>query len=409
MSETKIERSLIFTGNAGNKIKRRKMRMNKRIALKILTGLLLSLAIAGVVLNCGKKSDSAASRAMVVVFAVGEAKIVRAGKEIGAQVGMVVSENDQIKTTDGSVDLQTKSGSAVRIRPFTTITVARLAGGEETKLSMDHGGLLANVKRTSNKETFSVVTPTAIAGVRGTTFSMDVEEGQRPTVKVLDGSVAMAPRIPALDNYTPEQIQANPSLKQLEAVQHQEVVIEEKTEGTLDPKVEQQVIQANAAIETAVAQNPTATPDQLNGNLAKAAKIAEEIKAGPATITTQAAEITARDISERDTLVTVDSSTLEKVVANADKGDTTAVDEMRKEQEAKQNVVLQRIQDQAQKVELKTEQEIRQHYNSLETIVMKNGDKLSGAVIAQTGDQLVVHTANGVVRVRRADVASQEF
>lgn len=382
--------------------------MNKRIAFRILTGLLLSLAIAGAVLSCGSKSDAALSKAMVVVSRVGDAKIVKAGKEVTAEVGMVVNENDQIKTLEGSVDLQTKSGSAVRIRPFTTITVARLAGGEETRLNMDHGGLLANVKRTSNRESFTVVTPTAIAGVRGTTFQMSAEEGSQPIVKVLDGSVAMSPHIPALDNYTDAQIQASPALRQLQAVENKEVVIEEKTEGTLDAQVEQQVIQANQAIVTAVAQNPAATAEQLNTNLADAAKIAEQIQAAPA-VTTRPAEISARDEADRATLVTVETSTLQRVVENAGRGDAGAVDELKKEQEARQNVVLQRIQDQAQKEELKTEAEIRQHYNSLETIILKNGDRVSGAVIAQTGDQLVVHTPNGVVRIRRADLAAQEF
>jgi len=382
--------------------------MKKHIAFRILTGLLLSLAIAGVVFSCGKK-DAAGSKNMVVVFAVGDAKIIKGGVETPAAVGMVVNENDQIKTVDGSIDLQTKTGSAVRIRPFTTITVARLSAGEsETRISMEHGGLLASVKKESSKESFNVVTPTAIAGVRGTTFSMEVDNGQKPVVRVLDGSVAMAPHIPALDSMTQEQINASPALQQLAAVQRQEVVLQEKTEGSLPPAVEERVIQANQvlAVAPATANAPAAAPSAAQ--LEQVSRIAQELKAAP-VVDSHETEITAREQAEKDTLVTVSPETVQRVIDGSRRGDTAGVEDLKKEQESRQNQVLQRIQEQAQKVELKTEQEIREHYNSLETIIMKDGTKLSGAVIAQTGEQLVVHTPNGVVRIRKADVASQEF
>lgn len=388
--------------------------MKKLSAFKVLTGLLLSLAIAGAV-SCGKKNDAAAKN-MVIVFAQGDAKIIHGGQEVPAAVGLVVTENDQIKTMDGSIDLQTKSGSAVRIRPFTTITVARLSAGEgETRLGLEHGGLLANVKKESNSESFNVVTPTAIAGVRGTTFSMEVDNGEQPVVRVLDGSVALAPHIPAMENMTQEQIQANPALTQLAEVQRQEVVLQEHQEGTLNPAVEEHVIQANRVLAemtpapaAAPGQQPTASPvpaqvqEQLN-------HIAQEARSAPA-VRAQETEITAREMAEKDTLVTVSPETVQRVISGQGGGNAqAAVEDMRKEQESRQNQVLQRIQEQASQVELRTEQEIRQHYNSLETIVMKNGERVSGAVIAQTGDQLVVHTAAGVVRLRKADVASQEF
>src|SRR5512135_3669237 len=116
--------------------------MNRQTAFKWVTGLLLSLAIAGITVNCGKKGEGAPERAMVVVFVSGDAKIVKAkGGDLPAKVGMIVSESDQIKTTAGSVDLQSRTGSAVRVREFTTITVAKLSGmdGGDTRLKMDHG------------------------------------------------------------------------------------------------------------------------------------------------------------------------------------------------------------------------------------------------------------------------------
>lgn len=369
----------------------------ERTMVRLAAALLLSLAV--LVAGCGKGEKTAASRSMIIVFASGDAMIVRDGKELPARVGMVVNENDVLKTTSGTVDLQTKNGSAVRIRNYTTVTISKLygEGSADTRLSMKHGSMLASVKRASQGENFTVTTPTAIAGVRGTTFSVEANEGEPARVKVIDGKVAMSPRIAALEKYSDEEIAKNDNLKKLQDLsQKQEVVIEEKSEGTLNADVEKQVQAMNEKVETGDVSSAEAN------KMAAATADVLASKTGAEVVAVADSEITTEEIAEKATLVTVDESVAERVAS----GEESAVDELKKQRDAKQELVLTQIEEEAKRTKLGSEDEIRQHYNKLETLSLRSGGTVTGAVIAQTGNVLIVHTPEGVKRFKTQEVES---
>ncbi|MBL8022412.1 MAG: FecR domain-containing protein [Leptospirales bacterium] len=366
--------------------------MKGKIAPTILTGLMI--ISAGLVVSCGQKGSEAANTSMMVVYTTGDAFILSEGKsEAPAKVGMVVREKDVIRTESGTIDLQTRSGSAVRVREMTRVTIATLNGKGDTKLSMNHGGILASVKKAGQGENFSVTTPTAIAGVRGTTFSVDVGEDQRSSVRVIDGSVMMAPRVAALDKFTEAQIQADPNLQKLSQLSQKEVILTEKTQGQIDQKVETQLIAANAALESS-----QPAPAKL------AAVVTETAVAKP--VESQKIEVSTRELIDAKTLVTVDPTLMEKAVST--KQDESLAKDIAAKREAASEQVLGQIMDDATKAKLNSEKEIQQHYNKLELIVLKNGEKLRGAVIAQTGNSIVVHSPEGVKKIQRADLDYQE-
>jgi len=366
--------------------------MRNRIDFRFLTGLLVLSAVFGLA-NCGSKGSEAANNSMMVVYTTGTAFILAEGKsELPTKVGMIVKQNDIIRTESGTVDLQTRSGSAVRIREMTKITIAALSGGTETKINMDHGGLLANVKKAGSGENFSVVTPTAIAGVRGTTFSVEVGEDSRSSVRVLDGSVAMKPRVVALEKMDAQQIKADPNLQKLADIQAKsEVVLEKETQGRLDPKTEASLIEANKA-------DANATPGKVSA-------IAASIDSAK-PVTTEKVEITTREIIDSRTLVAVDGKVMEQAVAGGQ--ESVAAQEISKQREQKTEQLLGQIMDDASRNKLNSEKEIQQHYNKLELVVLKNGDKIRGAVIAQTGNSIVVHSPEGVKKILRSDLDYQE-
>lgn len=379
--------------------------------------LLLPILVVAFAASCGGKDQDAGakSKSMIVVFASNDPKVIRGNQEMVAQIGTVVVEGDVIKTEKGKLDLQTRDGSAIRVSQFTTITVTKLIA-DNTTLQMQNGSVLASVKRTSKSEEFKVVTPTAIAGVRGTTFKVDVDdETQPPRVKVMDGKVAMAPRIAALDNVSKTQIEQSKTLSKLaEVAKTQEVILEEKTEGQLDPKVNEQVREVNAAVAKAVA----------SGNIEKVAESAVVKKATVdlvdqkkvTAVKTEKAEVTVQEIQETSTLVAVDQKTFDSIAqkpAGAAAPPPAAVAELKKIHEekrnAKQEAVLRRIEDEASKKKLASDEAIRSQYKRFEVVVLRNGQKIEGAVIASSPTQLVVHTKEGVKRVNKSEVASQEF
>ncbi|MCE9597964.1 MAG: FecR family protein [Spirochaetia bacterium] len=115
----------------------------------------------------------------------GLASVISAGKSEPAAVGQVVQANDEIITEkDSIVDLQIANGGAFRVAENSKVKINSL--GEESEMNLEKGGLLVGLQKLKGKESFTVRTPTALAGVRGTSFSISAE---RSTIAVLTGSV----------------------------------------------------------------------------------------------------------------------------------------------------------------------------------------------------------------------------
>ena len=377
------------------------MKRNNRTN-KLLLGLLVSVVVAVSASNCDKKAGSTA-KSMVIVNTTGAAVVVKAGQEMDAKVGMLVAEKDVIKTQKGMVDLQTKSGSAIRVKEFTTMTVAGLFGGKskETKLSMQHGSLMANVDKRANDESFKVTTPTAIAGVRGTTFTVESNEGEPTRVKVINGKVEMAPRFKALETLDATQ-ENSEAVQKLKKVQEENTVyLEASTAGELQPEVEKVVREVNEKTQGSTDQKEVLAA--VEKEVEKVEAVAQKQKA----IEVKKEEVTTEERMEKETLVTVDDSIIEK--AEAGKVDESVVAAITEERQKKQEEVIKRIETEASKTTLKNEEEIKKHYNKLEVINLKDGSSVRGAVIAQTGRVMVVHTPKGVKRIRTSDVSSITF
>jgi len=93
---------------------------------------------------------------------------------------------------DGEAILRWFDGNAVRISPNTSIIISGItaAPAEKTTLELKQGGAFFKAKALSGADsTFSVKTPSAIAGVRGTQFSASVDAAGKTTVSVLDGQI----------------------------------------------------------------------------------------------------------------------------------------------------------------------------------------------------------------------------
>lgn len=378
--------------------------MKMRGAILKTAGLLVA-SLFLITVSCKEQANKEASRSMVIVFASGDASIVRNGETIPAKVGTVVKENDVIKTTQGTVDLQSRDGSAVRVREMTTLSVSSLMGTKgETKIEMKHGQILANVKKASKDQEFNVVTPTAIAGVRGTTFEVQVFEGfddnrvSNSSVRVLDGKVAMKPRIVALENVSQEDIENSPRLKKLAELQNKEIVLDDASRGSMDPELEKKVALLNNASSENSAEALKLAEEQAD-DISNTASTEEAMKK-------EDAEVTVKDRMESATLTAATPEMLEKLESGSNQEAANEIAEIRKKQ---QEQILAQIEEEAESQELKSEEDIRKHYQALERIVLHNGEVIRGATVAQTGNILVIHTADGVRRVSKSEIASQNF
>ncbi len=111
----------------------------------------------------------------------------RNGEWVPAEDGMVILEQDEIRTApDVSVDILLDEGKAGRleIKDGSLLKVLDLktnfaTGETNTLLNLAVGKLLAKVEPLTGNSSFSVRTPSAISGVRGTNFEVEIEEPSR--------------------------------------------------------------------------------------------------------------------------------------------------------------------------------------------------------------------------------------
>ncbi|MFQ6098211.1 MAG: FecR domain-containing protein [Armatimonadota bacterium] len=107
--------------------------------------------------------------------------------------GKRVRPGDALRTAKGCA-VQFDDGTVLRLRPGTEITIAALCaspdGGSITAVGMYVGEVYAEVKHLlTRNSTFEVVTPSAVTGVRGTSFAVHVPPNGDTDVHVYQGAV----------------------------------------------------------------------------------------------------------------------------------------------------------------------------------------------------------------------------
>ncbi len=116
---------------------------------------------------------------------------------IDADVGMQLYEGDIVKTGGRSkVVIELDDGSITQLASLATMKMEKMRKslkGKNTNLDVEIGKTWMKVKKLNRKrDAFNVSTPTAVAGVRGTYFSTEVEETTDSTFDVFDGEISVA-------------------------------------------------------------------------------------------------------------------------------------------------------------------------------------------------------------------------
>jgi len=191
----------------------------------ILTGLLV-LAV-----GCFRTAEEYAS----VSFFIGDVK----KNDLTVEIGQMVKQNDRIVTgSQSSCDIKI-GGSIIRIKEKSSVLIAQLMskeGVENTSLGLDVGKMLCKPKKLMKSESFLVKTPTAVAGVRGTKFSVEADSKKTTRIKVYDGKVKVAKRVSSLEKEIDRILQAASPVEEKE-----KVIITEKDVETVSKKVDRLV------------------------------------------------------------------------------------------------------------------------------------------------------------------------
>jgi hypothetical protein len=124
------------------------------------------------------------------------------GPEQPIEKGRRVFAGDVVRTGDGSrLELELPEGSFLRFDENTSFTVMASAyqqaeESRDIRIRMILGKAWARVSRLfKGRGRFALETPTAVAGVRGTTYRLNLEKDRSAVVKVYDGEVEVRRRM----------------------------------------------------------------------------------------------------------------------------------------------------------------------------------------------------------------------
>lgn len=127
-----------------------------------------------------------------------EQNLARAPGWKPARVGGKVFLNDQIRTdAESFAELRWVNGGVLRIAEQSTLAVTEQPKEENSKdpgAKLLKGRVWANMQKISNTgKKFGIESPTAVAGIRGTVFRVDVGADSSTVVLVYEGKVAVGP------------------------------------------------------------------------------------------------------------------------------------------------------------------------------------------------------------------------
>jgi ferric-dicitrate binding protein FerR (iron transport regulator) len=135
-----------------------------------------------------------------IVYLKGKAEVQKAGSLAWAPAAIktALGSGDKVATENGAeLEIKLDDGSVLKMRDKGLLAIDRMEKQKKplttvTSLQAVSGKVLGCVRKLASKESkFNVVTPTAVAGIRGTVFAVFVE-GDSTELDVVQGQVAVA-------------------------------------------------------------------------------------------------------------------------------------------------------------------------------------------------------------------------
>jgi outer membrane protein assembly factor BamB len=136
----------------------------------------------------------------MITFVTGDAWLARDGEEFLADIGDYLQPEEELRVETGYAELQAGTLGSIRVRENSVIRLDDIVldpAGQSLDLRVVSGSVLNKVNRLAGNESYEVRTETAVMGVRGTEFGVDVNTSTGTRVAVRVGRVAVVP--PAAD------------------------------------------------------------------------------------------------------------------------------------------------------------------------------------------------------------------
>ena len=138
--------------------------------------LLMIFILAEALFLCDFFSIQASDPARIVNYS-GDVVLLRRDEKISPSIDLVLKANDTIRTGTGSfveVSYDDRLANVVRVEENSKVVLDCVSLTKNTRVSMDRGELILKLKKLKEGSQFKVHTPVAIAGARGTGFSVSL-------------------------------------------------------------------------------------------------------------------------------------------------------------------------------------------------------------------------------------------
>lgn len=181
----------------------------------------------------------------MITFLIGD---VKKNNQV-VEIGDIIQEKDVIITSEDAFCDVKIGGSIIRVKEKSKVIVSNLLRSnnlESTELGLNVGKMLCKPKKLLKSESFVVKTPTAVAGVRGTKFTVEADIKKTTRIKVFDGKVKVAKRIKQFEGSTEKVLEIAP------VVAEEKKVIITEAEVKKVEKVADKIIKEGGASEMAV-------------------------------------------------------------------------------------------------------------------------------------------------------------
>jgi outer membrane protein assembly factor BamB len=187
--------------------------------------------------SCGYKSSVTSKDVIAsIVFVLGDVAVEKSGTSIKASLNSIVEKGAVVKTLKGSqCNILIQPDSYILVKENSSFSIESMVqesnGTSNTDVKLNVGKIAINPGKLLKGSEFKVRTPTAVAAVRGTKFTVSSEEGKGVQISVIEGKVELRPRILQLENPdTPGAIK-NAIVSKLNK---QSVIIDEKQTGEIN-------------------------------------------------------------------------------------------------------------------------------------------------------------------------------
>jgi hypothetical protein len=217
--------------------------------------LILSTAlVAFVATNCGEKKEQASLDSAKFTYVKGD--VLVSGKP--ATLGQTVSKDATIEVKNNSMAvLQFASAASITLKANSVLSIANLSKNDSGKpvieLSQNTGSSFSKIAKGQSE--FSIKTPTAVAGVRGTSFELVVGNGKTTQIKLLEGKVQVAK-----SGATKEEMAQATVVEAGQKIEATEAGVAKPTEIT---EAEKSSLQAMNTVEIAPASGKVVVPESV--------------------------------------------------------------------------------------------------------------------------------------------------